>query len=266
MRYNSEALNGLDQRDPRHMTYKWMIEVVADENICPPLVNFLQSARNPDDTFNWDEIVAKLPVTDLRYLNPDDQSSVSHVAGWVYDFMTTSYHSDAPISVVGILPDFRSNREYDEFMQAWKSNLVFHLMGASQRGDVNRINRAAANAGLVNYQRMQELLNGDIDSQIMAAASMVNELFRPVYFYGKPLSDRDTIGFDSNPTGPSPRQKVVSRAPFHLMQIVNSFQGLQLSAGLDRNRLRSRNTQFAKGARGFDKRIDGYRKRIPKQR
>lgn len=260
----NETYASLDMRSPTDVTYRWAVETIAENRICPPLVKFLQDCRNPDGTLGWDKVKAEIHIDDFTQFQQDHPDLVPAVAGSVGTFMEMSYSPAGPLTKIFVLPDFRSNPEYDTFMSQVQSALILHYFDPSQHRNLDTLVRAAhqANPRITEHPIFAQEMKGDQYQQLNVIQQVVSGMFRPVYFYGRDLSDADTVGFMDR--GPALRQKILSRAPFYMMQIVNPFKSPSYSSGIDREGLRKRNTAYAAQHRPKDLRreMDRYRKKV----
>lgn len=226
-------------------TRRWIEQEIGGRGICPPLVRLLQNHRNENGSVDWDRLSRKVDIDCYTHLNPYEPDLLRRVSDSYLRFITEATQGEGPLTKIFILPDFESNSDYDKFVNDMKQTVLARLV-LSQDGPA--IARSAfqqyAEIKNVPLATINSILNSGKPGEIEAAKIVIKGTFGPVYFYGEKVTNEDVSGF-SDTKGPRDRYKILSRAPFYMIQISNAIGGRDLIGNLDRKRLRARNTRLA---------------------
>ncbi len=221
---------------------KWIETEIVGRGICPPLAKLLQQYRNENGIVQWDTLTSQVEIESFFDLKPLAKKSIEAVAESYLQFIVRASEGRAGMTQVIILPDFPQNKDYDKFMVEVK--VVVRAKLFTPEGWVlvrSLFEQKGIKGGL------SDIHTGEL-SEVMKLQEEVIQtiegLFNPVYFYGKPLSERDVSDFPGA-RGDQNRQKVLSRAPYYLFQAVNGINTDELVGDLNRKRLYERNTELA---------------------
>lgn len=226
---------------------QWLEEEIAGQGICPPLVKLFQQHRTADGSLDWSGNLAnEVEMISFVTFKPNGRELLAQVTGSYVRMIVDAVNGHGPLTQVLILPDFRRNPDYDEFITQMKRNTLAQLVTTAWGVDTTRRGfiKAMDNRGQPRRTTYQVLDNG-IDGLVQAAANLVEGAFGPVFFYGQEVTNRDIADF-SGERGPKDRQKVLSRAPYYLAQSVNILRSSEIIGNLDRQKLYRRNSDLAR--------------------
>jgi len=226
-------------------TRRWIEQEIGGRGICPPLVRLLQDHRSENGSVHWDGLSREVDIEYHTHLSPYTPNLLRRVSVSYVRFITEATQGEGPLTKIFILPDFESNSDYDKFVNDMKQTVLARLV-LSQDGPAIARSAYQQYAEITNvpFATINRILNSGKPGVIEAAKIVVGGTFGPVYFYGKKVTNEDVSGFSVR-KGPRDRYKVLSRAPYYMIQISNAIGGRDLIGTLNRQRLNARNTRLA---------------------
>ncbi len=228
---------------------RWIEEDIVDKKLCPPLVRVMYENRTAEGKYDWNALEKFIAIQSYVHLTAQSEQLVQAVAGDYVRFLVEATQGSSLLTSVFVLPNFKSNHDYDTFMEKVKSESVVKLIAeeghATLRNARTKID-AMYGRSLQDKQRadrMEQLLHAGFEGQYLAASLLIENSFNPVYFYGQDLSNKDIAEIPED-RGRRARQKILSRAPYYLMQVVNVLQRPELDVS-NKSTLYQRNTDYA---------------------
>lgn len=224
----------------------WLEQEIVGKGICPPLVRLFQHYRDSDGTVSWDQLSGVVDIESYFRLSPYKPDLLLHKVSDSYlRFITEATQGNGPLTKIFILPEFRTNPDYDKFVDDMKKTAFARLVLSPDGQTIARSAfRQSAEAQRISQTIVARILNSGRDGEIQAAANVIEGTFRPAIFYGKTITDKDISDLPDT-RGPKERYKMLSRAPYYVIQVANSIGGMDLSGNLNRQRIYSRNTRLA---------------------
>jgi hypothetical protein len=148
-------------------------------------------------------------------------------------------------SFILVLPKFKRNQDYDTFVGEVKRIVIANLLLTPDlKAIAVSLMRKGCRARKIPSKEIELLVDLAKSDPGLFAQRIVEGILGIVYFYGQELSAQDLRGMESD-RGPVERQKFLSRAPYYLIQVVNSLLVNELASGLNRQKLFAANTQRA---------------------
>jgi len=172
-------------------------------------------------------------------------------------FVEASAQGRGQLTKLFILPDFTSNSDYDLFMGQMICRMADEL---NNKNGFKTVRSALRKRG-INDQTIDHWLRTSDETRRIAIANTLEGCFRPVYFYGRDISETDIIDI-SEERGPRERAQVLMRGPYYMAQMVNSLRVLELvHEDMNRQLLYCKNTEYAlrQDLTGHNRYIDSFR-------
>lgn len=236
----------MPESNPVTVIQNWMEQEIIGKGLCPPLVKVAQEYRDSDGKLDWSRFSRVVVTQDLTHLDPSSQELLIAVATPYLRFIMDSMAGTIPLAHNFILPDFETNDDFLAFKKYSQSAVVDELM-STQKGQI--FSRVSVRKVAEGFGFSDESIRNRLRQRggtFRAAKYLVEDCFRGADFFGQELSDGDIVNFPDN-RGPVERYKMLSRAPYYLLQLLNSPRTEALAAGLNRDRLHTRNTDIALG-------------------
>lgn len=257
---NPEARQFIPISRDVQVVQKWLEEEVAGRGICPPLLKLLQRYTS-EAGIDWQAVSSEVDIETFKSQNPRNKQLVTTVAASYVRYIINCARENGPYTKVIILPDFKSNAEYDEFMLQVKFGAITILQSSQENILLMKsIYERVATARSADPQSIKRLIDNPA-LLLVLATQVVEGAFNPVYFYGKQIGVEDIQGFNGN-RGPIERQKILARAPYYLLQVVNSLKSSELIGIMDRKKLHQHNTALAlhDNVASHEEKMWGFRK------
>ena len=254
-----EALKNIGVPKEVQIARKWVETDIIGTAVCPPMVALAREHKSSGGGVDWGSMSKFVEISSYFSKDPNSPKLVSAVAEEYYKFMRRCADGADALSHMFILPDFANNPRFDRFAR----DMVEDTRDRFRTNDGKKVMRKIMiELGRRNGQSQAEVLQlvgGERGSEL-GIAVVINEAFSPAYFYGHALSDVD-IADMPNTRGVRHRQKALSRAPYFILQMVNTLGSDRLKQQLNRPRLHRRNTKFALDTDlpAHDRRMKRYR-------
>ncbi len=238
-----EALKNIGVPKEVQIVRKWIETDIIGSAVCPPMVQLARQYPSADGGIDWTGMSKHVEISSHISMDPESPKLVETVASQYYKFMAKSADGAGPLTRMFILPDFANNPRYDRFAR----DMVNATREKFRTNDGNKLARKIMiQLGATQGVRKNQVLQTMTESLGMegAIAVIIQEGFNPAYFYGQAVSNRDV--FDMPTTrGTTQRQKMLSRAPYYILQMVNTLASEPFKQRLNRERLHRRNTKLA---------------------
>ena len=244
-------------------TQQWLEEFIIGKGICPPLAWYAKKNTFKDGTIDWSGFSRHLEINSYYNIKiADGRELTGKVSKDYLGFLDRARKGEAVSGAIYILPDFRSNRHYDEFMKRVKIESAERLSGTEDGTDLmeDALRQAQRIRG-EDYSELILMAGGSESDRRFVASQFVEGLFNMVYFYGKRIERQQYKDFAAT-RGPVERQQVLSRAPYYLIQVVNALEDRSHMPAINRPRLYQKNTNMAvdTNLKQHDKRMSQIRK------
>ncbi len=241
-----EVIKNLGVPHEVQVVRRWVESDIIGSAVCPPMVQLARQYPTADGGVDWNGMSKHIEISSHIKENSESPKLVETVASLYYKFMAKSADGNGPLTRMFILPDFASNPRFDRFAR----DMVNATRDKFRTNDGNKLARKimvqlGATQGIGKNQVLQTI--NDRLGMEGAIAVIIQEGFNPAYFYGKALSDRDVSDMPTTRGNPQ-RQKMLSRAPYYMLQMVNTLASEPFKQRLNRERLHRRNTRLALSA------------------
>ncbi len=238
-----EVLKNLGVPKEVQIVRKWVETDIIGSAVCPPMVQLARQYPASDGGVDWSGMAKHVEITSHIAMDPESPKLVDIVASQYYKFMGKSADGNGPLTRMFILPDFANNPRFDRFAR----DMVNATRDRFRTNDGNKLARRimiqlGATQGIGKNQVLQTI--NDRLGMEGAIAVIIQEGFNPAYFYGQALSNRDVSDMPTT-RGTTQRQKMLSRAPYYMLQMVNTLASEPFRQRLNRERLHRRNTRLA---------------------
>jgi hypothetical protein len=220
----------------------WIENVIVRDGICPPVTKLMARYRDDQGQVDWTGLSSELHIASYMDQSPSDASTITNVARDYFKFISGAVSGTSPYTKVFILPTFARNVDYDTFMIKMTKDALLHSSRQVVKGVIEKIDDSRLVEGTTK-EYLLKLLKGSNENQAYAAAQVILA-FRPVYFYGREVKDKDVADM-SGERGSRQRYKILSAAPYYLFQVVNILKSADLLGNLNREKLREHNTNLA---------------------
>ncbi len=225
-------------------TRRWIEEDVIKKGTCPPLIAVAKELRDGHGQIDWAALSQYVEIVSYHSVPVDSPSLRVNVTNDYLRYIEhATYDSDAPLTKIFILPDFRTNRDYDTFI-ADLQVAAFLRLTTTQKGQ--QLAEAAflrTAQGSPDQDMVREIMASE-DKTFRIAHNVLVTMFKPVNFYGKKLSDKDLEGLETD-RGHLQREKVLSRAPYYLAQIPNIAGSAPITNRFNATTVFRHNTELA---------------------
>ena len=222
---------------------KWVETDIIGSAVCPPMVQLARQYPTADGGVDWSGMSKHVEISSHIKENPESPRLVDTVASQYFRFMAKSAEGNGPLTRMFILPDFANNPRFDRFAR----DMVNATRDKFRTNDGNKLARKIMiQLGATQGVRKNQVLQTMTERLGMegAIAVIIQEGFNPAYFYGQALSERDVSDMPTT-RGTTQRQKMLSRAPYYILQMVNTLASEPFKQRLNRERLHRRNTKLA---------------------
>jgi hypothetical protein len=225
---------------------RWIEQVVISKGICPPLVKLANGYKDEQGVINWNGLSREVDIVSHIGEKPYGDVLEQKVGVGYRQFIENATQGNAPLTKIFVLPDFDKDRDCLAFMVRIANNSLktFLSSESGQAVMVSAFTRLSETAG---YDRdfISDILRNGAYNINQAANDVIFGCFNPVPFFGQEISDSLIQDFTSERRGPRERAKILSRAPYYGMQVVNTLRSKPLVGNLNQQKLYKRNTGIA---------------------
>lgn len=226
-------------------TRKWVEEVIIGKSLCPPMVYLARDHALPEGGVDWENMKRYVNISTHFSSQPTSNDLIVKVGEAYYRFLKACAEGTEQLARLFVLPDFAANRAYDLFVAQMKA----HAMEKLATNDGQKVTRKIIKKRMAEGKYQTLTLQTDISEsqrKFFERKQVVDNIFVAGQFYGRDLTDDDLVG---SPVvrGPRDRYRMLMRAPYYLIQVVNQFAPTKHDDKLDVARLHTRNTKLALG-------------------
>ena len=199
----------METTQPELGVRRWMAEYIAGQNICPPLASIVN--RSGGNRVEWQEV---LPIISLHHLPATSPALIQQTGDLYQQFIHDTFTGIQDKSALTIiLPDFKNNKAYDDFMG---------MMGAYWlEQSLTQLNERTVLDWVAKMQRSNRIVQGSLGYIVDSVLTgnyreflwdgLYNAVFRPIYFYGQHITKDEAQKMRSE-RGHWSRQRILSRA------------------------------------------------------
>lgn len=222
---------------------RWMEEEIIGKGICVPLVKAAQN-YTVDRKIDWTRFSEEVVIEDATHKSPDSEELLLDVSKIYLDFIHCVVASNAPLVRNVVLPDFSNNSDFDLFLKRVREN-AFEELTSSEEGQDFAL-QAFLKLASKNHTPEDEV-RAVCRKGPTSVAQVIERSFNTINFYGRRVTDKDLSDLpgDRDPRNPVDRYKMLGRAPYYLMQVINPIRGYEPKVSLDAPAMRRRNTALA---------------------